>query len=115
MALYLDSSALVKLFVNEAGSDDVEKEVNKETKLYLGWLTPHEMLSALSRRLRTGVNCLCRRWVICELSCKTYLRPLPSWFHIVTVSRVGPSTCCRRTARTGYVPLMPSSSRQPLR
>ncbi|MBI3210774.1 MAG: type II toxin-antitoxin system VapC family toxin [Candidatus Solibacter usitatus] len=54
MALYLDTSALVKLFVHEPGSDAVEKAVEEDADVHVGWLTPHEFFSAIARRQRTG-------------------------------------------------------------
>jgi len=36
MALYLDTSALVKLFVNESDSDKVEKAVDADPEVFVG-------------------------------------------------------------------------------
>jgi predicted nucleic acid-binding protein len=52
MALFLDTSALVKLFVSEAGSGDVAAITAESHPVNLGSLTPHEFLSAIHRRAR---------------------------------------------------------------
>ncbi len=54
MKLYLDSSAFVKRFVDEAGSDAVERLCAGADELCLGILCVPEVLSALNRSLREG-------------------------------------------------------------
>jgi uncharacterized protein len=54
MKLYLDSSAFVKRFVDEPGSDTVEQLCTDADELCLGILCVPEILSALNRSLREG-------------------------------------------------------------
>ena len=53
MAIFLDTSALVKLFIQEPGSADVRGIVESETRKYTSFLTHHEFVSALSKKTRT--------------------------------------------------------------
>lgn len=54
-ASYLDTSALVKRYVTEQGSDWVETVVTAgRHDLYTGRLTAVEMVAALTRKARTG-------------------------------------------------------------
>ncbi len=52
MKLYLDSSAFAKRFVEEAGSQNVERLCSQATELGLSVLCVPEIISALNRRLR---------------------------------------------------------------
>jgi len=54
MALFLDTSAIVKLFVPESGSDDVEGIIAGDRVRHIGGLTEHEFLSAVHLRVRAG-------------------------------------------------------------
>jgi uncharacterized protein len=53
--IYLDTSALVKLFVDEAGSDDLNQRLVGLEAVVLSDLALTEMASALGRRRRDGV------------------------------------------------------------
>jgi predicted nucleic acid-binding protein len=53
--LYLDTSALVKLFVPEAGSDSLNKALLGARGVILSDLALTEMASALGRRTREGI------------------------------------------------------------
>ena len=55
MALFLDTSSLVKLFVQEQASADVERAVAADLDLHVGCLTAHEFLSALQRKMRSNM------------------------------------------------------------
>ena len=52
--LYCDTSALVKLYVPEPGSDDFNRAVEGRDDLLVSDLAVTEIVSALSRRLRQG-------------------------------------------------------------
>jgi predicted nucleic acid-binding protein len=52
MKLFLDSSAFAKRFVEESGSQDVEKLCSQATELGLSVICVPEIISALNRRLR---------------------------------------------------------------
>jgi predicted nucleic acid-binding protein len=52
MKLFLDSSAFAKRFVEESGSQDIEKLCSQATALGLSVLCVPEIISALNRRLR---------------------------------------------------------------
>jgi uncharacterized protein len=52
MKAYLDSSSFAKRFIEETGSQGVEKVCTKATELGLSVLCVPELLSALNRRLR---------------------------------------------------------------
>jgi predicted nucleic acid-binding protein len=52
MKLFLDSSAFAKRFVEESGSQEVEKLCSQATELGLSILCVPEVISALNRRLR---------------------------------------------------------------
>lgn len=52
--LYCDSSALVKLYLRERGSDELNRTVEGRDDLLVSDLTVTEVVSALSRRLRQG-------------------------------------------------------------
>ena len=54
MNLYLDSSALVKLYVVEEGSSDVERCVAESDDVWTSAVTYAEVCAALSRRAREG-------------------------------------------------------------
>ena len=54
MILYLDTSSLAKLFIEEDGSDRVEEMAAEATDVATSVITFPEMLSALGRRLREG-------------------------------------------------------------
>ena len=54
IALYVDSSALVKLYVRDAESDSVDAFLRGKTGLMISELTITEVLSAVARRTREG-------------------------------------------------------------
>lgn len=54
MILYLDSSALVKLYVAEQDSDDVERWVAEAVEVWTSIVTFSEVSAGLARRLRDG-------------------------------------------------------------
>jgi predicted nucleic acid-binding protein len=53
--LYLDPSALVKLYLPEAGSDELEAEVLGRSDLIVSDLAVTEITSAIARRRREGM------------------------------------------------------------
>lgn len=55
MTLYLDTSSLVKLYVAEAGSDDVRRLVGEANVVATSVVAYAEMRSALARLRREGV------------------------------------------------------------
>lgn len=55
MTLYLDTSALVKLYVAEAGSDDVRRLVENASVVATSVVAYAEARAAFSRRKREGV------------------------------------------------------------
>jgi predicted nucleic acid-binding protein len=55
MALFLDTSAVVKLFVVETGSPAVEQAIRSDRDVFVGSLTVLEFLSAIRRKVREGV------------------------------------------------------------
>lgn len=52
--LYCDSSALLKLYLREPGSDELNRAVEGRRDLWVSDLAVTEIVSALSRRLREG-------------------------------------------------------------
>lgn len=52
MRLYVDTSALVKLYVLEVGSADVEQLVSDAERISVSWVAYAETRSAFARRLR---------------------------------------------------------------
>jgi hypothetical protein len=52
--LYCDSSALLKLYLSEAGSDELNRIVKGRVDLLVPDLAVSEIVSALARRLRQG-------------------------------------------------------------
>lgn len=54
MTAYLDTSALVKLYVNEPGTAEVQRLVDRATRLSTSQLTYVEARAAFARRLREG-------------------------------------------------------------
>ena len=52
MALFVDTSALVKLFVREPGSERVDRMTSADPEIYIGPFTHHEFISAVQRRIR---------------------------------------------------------------
>ncbi len=50
--IYFDTSALVKWYLNEAGSDDVEKYIRENGPVDISDLTVVEMRSLLGQRRR---------------------------------------------------------------
>jgi predicted nucleic acid-binding protein len=54
LIIYLDTSALVKAYVEEAGSAEVRALFEREDSLATGALTKAEMAAALSRAARLG-------------------------------------------------------------
>jgi len=57
MIYYLDSSALVKRYAAESGSDRVAALVEGDHKLAISWLAVPETLSAVARRAKGGSIC----------------------------------------------------------
>src|SRR4030095_1272695 len=53
--LYCDASALLKLYLPEPGSDELNRIVEGRLDLLVSDLTVSEIVSALARRLRQGV------------------------------------------------------------
>lgn len=53
--VYLDTSAVVKLYVPEPGSARVDRALRGRTDLFVSGLTVTELASALARRRREGV------------------------------------------------------------
>jgi len=76
--LYVDTSALVKLFIDERGSDEVLSWAAEAKAVACSQLGLPEAVSAFSRRLRSGSlpNATCDR-VLTELQ--------GSWADVVTV------------------------------
>ena len=66
--MYLDTSALVKLYLPEAGSDEVNDAVVGRRDLMVSYLSITEVVSAVARRRRerqmeeSVARCLCRLW-----------------------------------------------------
>ena len=54
MIYYLDSSALVKRYAAESGSDKVAALIEGEHKIAVSWLAIPETLSAVARRAKGG-------------------------------------------------------------
>lgn len=54
MALYLDTSALVKLYVEEAGSADVRRFLDQAPRIMTSRMTYVEARAAFARRCREG-------------------------------------------------------------
>jgi uncharacterized protein len=54
MIYYLDSSALVKRYAAESGSDRVTSLVEGDQKIAVSWLAVPETLSAVARRAKGG-------------------------------------------------------------
>jgi len=54
MIYYLDSSALVKRYAAESGSDKVAALIEGEYKIAVSWLAVPETLSAIARRAKGG-------------------------------------------------------------
>lgn len=54
MILFLDTSALVKMYIKETGSDYVFKQVNSATKIATSQVAYPEAKSAFARRMREG-------------------------------------------------------------
>ncbi len=52
--IYFDTSALAKWYLNEAGSDDVEKDIQEHGPVDMSDLTVVEMRCLLARRRREG-------------------------------------------------------------
>lgn len=55
MILYLDSSALVKRYVREAGSDEVERLIARAGAVGTGLVSRAEVAAALARAARLGL------------------------------------------------------------
>jgi predicted nucleic acid-binding protein len=53
-SLYVDTSALVKFYYPEQGSDGVEEALLGADRVYISQLTIVEMASALMQKIRTG-------------------------------------------------------------
>ena len=54
MALFLDTSALVKIFVPERGSEEVDRVTREDPDIHLSGLTRHEFLTAIELRARSS-------------------------------------------------------------
>ena len=54
MILYLDTSAFIKLYVNEPGADIIRAAVAETDQVHAHWITYPEMRSALARLHRMG-------------------------------------------------------------
>jgi len=54
LILYLDTSAFIKLYVNEPGADIVRTAVAEAVQVYVHWIAYPEMRSALARLRRMG-------------------------------------------------------------
>ena len=54
MIYYLDSSALVKRYAAESGSDKVAALIEGDHKIAISWLAIPETLSAIARRAKDG-------------------------------------------------------------
>ena len=54
MSLFLDTSALIKLFDPEAGSQDVADMIQADGRVSVACVAPHELLSAVKRKVREG-------------------------------------------------------------
>ena len=52
--VYFDSSALIKLYVPEPGSDELNRSVEGRNDLLVSDLALTEVVSAVARRLREG-------------------------------------------------------------
>ena len=52
MTLYLDTSSVVKLYVDEPGSDEVKSLLDASDEIATSWLTYTEFRAALARRRR---------------------------------------------------------------
>lgn len=52
--IYIDTSALAKWYVNEAGSEDVEEFLREACPVHISLLTVVEMRSLMARRRREG-------------------------------------------------------------
>ncbi len=57
MIYYLDSSALVKRYAAESGSDKVTSLIEGDYKIAVSWLAVPETLSAVARRAKGGSIC----------------------------------------------------------
>jgi predicted nucleic acid-binding protein len=57
MIYYLDSSALVKRYAAESGSDRVVSLIEGDCKIAVSWLAIPETLSAVARRAKGGSIC----------------------------------------------------------
>lgn len=58
MIYYLDSSALVKRYAAESGSDRVASLIEGDYKIAVSWLAIPETLSAVARRAKGGSICV---------------------------------------------------------
>ena len=54
MILYLDTSAFIKLYVDEPGAADVRRAVARAAMVHTHWITYPEMRAALARLQRLG-------------------------------------------------------------
>lgn len=54
MVIFLDSSALLKRYVREQGTDEVDRMVRAHPHIAVAPITPVELHAALGRRLREG-------------------------------------------------------------
>ena len=52
--VYCDTSALIKLYVSEPGSDELNRLIEGRTDLFVSDLAVTEVISAMARRLRRG-------------------------------------------------------------
>jgi predicted nucleic acid-binding protein len=52
LKVFLDTSALVKRYVTEPGSEEIEAVLGRATEVIISWILPVELTSALNRRVR---------------------------------------------------------------
>lgn len=57
MVVFIDTSSLIKRYVEETGSSEIDRYFTEDTIVYISPLTPVEMNSALKRKLREGSIC----------------------------------------------------------
>ena len=78
MILYLDTSALVSLFVRESGSLRTRAAAGRSTRVATSFLAYPEMLAALARRLRIGEI----PEAASERAQRAFDSAWPSWIHV---------------------------------
>jgi predicted nucleic acid-binding protein len=68
MVVFIDTSSLIKRYVEEQGSDEVDRYFSENTDIYISPVTPVEMYAALKRKLRDE-----------SISSETYRNALKLW------------------------------------